>query len=58
MASESSTQRLLSLASESTRRVGARAEATYYKLTATDRESLVVLGDPTAMLGRLPSQVP
>jgi hypothetical protein len=36
---------------------GAKAAATYYKLTATDRESLVVLGDPTAMLGPLPSQI-
>ncbi|WP_392543445.1 hypothetical protein [Oryzobacter telluris] len=35
---------------------GARERATYYKLTALDRESLVVLGDPTVMVGALPSQ--
>jgi hypothetical protein len=35
---------------------GARTAATYYRLTATDRESLVLLGDPTAMLPPLPSQ--
>ncbi len=36
--------------------LGARERATYYKLTALDRESLVILGDPTAMLPPLPSQ--
>jgi hypothetical protein len=35
---------------------GARDRATYYKLTALDRESLVVLGDPTVMVPPLPSQ--
>ena len=35
---------------------GARDRATYYKLTALDRESLVVLGDPTVLLPPLPSQ--
>jgi hypothetical protein len=35
---------------------GARDAATYYRLTATDRESLVILGDPTAAVAPLPSQ--
>lgn len=35
---------------------GARDEATYYKLTACDRQSLVVLGDPTVLVPPLPSQ--
>jgi hypothetical protein len=35
---------------------GARGRATYYRLTATDRESLVILGDPTAVIPPLPSQ--
>ncbi|MET8863489.1 hypothetical protein ABZW11_11080 [Nonomuraea sp. NPDC004580] len=35
---------------------GAREEATYYRLTATDRESLVILGDPAVALAPLPSQ--
>jgi hypothetical protein len=35
---------------------GARERATYYKLTALDRESLIVLGDPTVRVGPLPSQ--
>jgi hypothetical protein len=35
---------------------GARDAATYYRLTATDRESLVILGDPTVVLPPLPSQ--
>ena len=42
---------------EINRRVaGAREAATYYRLTATDRESLVILGDPTAIIPALPSQ--
>ena len=36
---------------------GARDRATYYKLTALDRESLVILGDPTVMVPPLPSQL-
>ena len=36
---------------------GARDRATYFKLTALDRESLVVLGDPTVRLPKLPSQL-
>lgn len=35
---------------------GARDRATYYRLTATDRQSLVILGDPTVMVPPLPSQ--
>ena len=35
---------------------GAREAATYYRLTATDRESLVILGDPTVVIPPLPSQ--
>jgi hypothetical protein len=35
---------------------GARVEATYYRLTATDRESMVILGDPTTVIPLLPSQ--
>jgi hypothetical protein len=35
---------------------GARDLAIYYKLTAGDRESLVILGDPTAAIPPLPSQ--
>lgn len=35
---------------------GARDDATYYKLTACDRQSLVVLGDPTVLVPPLPSQ--
>jgi hypothetical protein len=35
---------------------GARERATYYKLTALDRESLVLLGDPTVRVPALPSQ--
>lgn len=35
---------------------GARARATYYRLTASDRESLVILGDPTVVMPPLPSQ--
>jgi hypothetical protein len=35
---------------------GARDDATYYKLTAIDRQSLVILGDPTAVIPPLPSQ--
>ena len=35
---------------------GSREKATFYRLTATDRESLVVLGDPTAMIPPLSSQ--
>lgn len=35
---------------------GAGDDATYYRLTATDRQSLVVLGDPTVMVAPLPSQ--
>jgi hypothetical protein len=35
---------------------GARERATYSKLTALDRESLVILGDPTAVIPPLPSQ--
>lgn len=35
---------------------GARERATYNKLTAIDRQSLVILGDPTAMIPPLPSQ--
>ena len=31
---------------------GAREAATYYRLTATDRESLVILGDPTVVIHR------
>ncbi|MCD5422692.1 hypothetical protein LRS71_24590 [Rhodococcus pyridinivorans] len=34
----------------------ARDRATYYRLTAHDRESLVLLGDPTVMVPPLPSQ--
>lgn len=34
----------------------ARSHAPYYRLIALDRESLVVLGDPTAMVSPLPSQ--
>lgn len=36
---------------------GARDDATYYRLTALDRQSLVILGDPTVVLPPLPSQV-
>ncbi|MER5326907.1 hypothetical protein [Streptosporangium roseum] len=36
---------------------GAREEATYYRLTATDRESLIILGDPTVTIPPLPSQM-
>jgi hypothetical protein len=36
---------------------GARETATYYRLTATDRESIVILGDPTVALPPLPSQI-
>ena len=36
---------------------GARDDATYYRLTASDRESLVILGDPTVAIPPLPSQV-
>jgi len=35
---------------------GARSTATYFRLTATDRQSLVMLGDPTVTLPLLPSQ--
>jgi hypothetical protein len=35
---------------------GARDRATYYRLTSTDRESLVTLGDPTVVIPPLPSQ--
>ena len=35
---------------------GARDRATYFRLTATDRQGLVVLGDPTVMVPPLPSQ--
>ncbi len=35
---------------------GARDLATYYRLTASDRESLVILGDPTVVIPPLPSQ--
>lgn len=35
---------------------GARDDATYYRLTALDRQSLVILGDPTVVLPPLPSQ--
>ena len=35
---------------------GARELATYYRLTACDRESLVILGDPTVAIPPLPSQ--
>ena len=35
---------------------GARDRAMYFKLTALDRESLVLLGDPTVMAPLLPSQ--
>lgn len=35
---------------------GARERATYCKLTALDRESLVILGDPTAVIPPLPNQ--
>lgn len=35
---------------------GARDRATYTKLTAIDRQSLVILGDPTATIPLLPSQ--
>lgn len=35
---------------------GARERATYYKLTALDRESMVLLGDPTVRVPPLPSQ--
>jgi hypothetical protein len=35
---------------------GARDDTTYYKLTAIDRQSLVILGDPTAVIPPLPSQ--
>jgi len=35
---------------------GARDRATYYRLTATDRQSLVILGDPTVMVPPLLSQ--
>ena len=35
---------------------GALERATYYKLTATDRESIVILGDPTVAIPPLPSQ--
>jgi len=38
-------------------KAGARDRATYYRLTATDRQSLVILGDPTVMVPPLPSQV-
>ena len=34
---------------------GARDAATYYRLTASDRESLVLLGDPTVAVPPLPS---
>lgn len=36
---------------------GARDAATYYRLTACDRQSLVILGDPTVVMPPLPSQV-
>jgi hypothetical protein len=36
---------------------GARDRATYYRLTASDRQSLVILGDPTVAIPPLPSQV-
>ena len=36
---------------------GARDAATYYRLTASDRESLVILGDPTVVIPPLPSQL-
>jgi hypothetical protein len=36
---------------------GSRDTATYFKLTAVDRESLVLLGDPTVAVPPLPSQV-
>ncbi len=35
---------------------GAAERSAYYKLTAIDRQSLVILGDPTALLPPLPSQ--
>ena len=35
---------------------GAHDDATYYKLTACDRQSLVLLGDPTVLIPPLPSQ--
>jgi hypothetical protein len=35
---------------------GARDDATYYRLTALDRQSLVILGDPAVVLPPLPSQ--
>ena len=35
---------------------GARDDATYYRLTATDRQSLVILGDPAVLIPPLPSQ--
>ena len=38
-------------------KAGARDRATYARLTATDRQSLVILGDPTVLIPRLPSQV-
>ncbi|MBH0776293.1 hypothetical protein [Nocardia bovistercoris] len=38
-----------------TQEPGARERATYTKLTAIDRQSLVILGDPTSMIPALPS---
>ena len=35
---------------------GAREDATYFRLTATDRQSLVILGDPAVVIPPLPSQ--
>jgi hypothetical protein len=36
---------------------GSAEDATYYRLTAKDRESLVILGDPTVRIPALPSQL-
>jgi hypothetical protein len=35
---------------------GARDDATFYRLKATDRQSLMIRGDPTVMIPPLPSQ--